>query len=177
MKKIRTDEIQAELNIMIMEKREDFIYCIYDSPVVFRSLSNDVNVEYCKGKTIINTGNMGGTIVSSKGDFGIAILKFNGWNVGEDAMLFLLDKLKGKIPSLSFKSNDLLAEDVFKLASYASINVGDGFIYTIIEISIDPNIEDINNICSKQTNKVPRGLSYYGVTANDIEKIFADFKV
>lgn len=171
MRKIIDKNIQEELNSLISTKTEDFIYCIYDNPVVFRSKTNEANVEYCieNNINIIDTGNMGGTIVASSGDIGLAILKYDGWKVGENIIQFLCDKLMSKVPNLRVDGNDLIGEENYKFASYASINVGDRFIYTIVAISINPNIEHIKNICNKPMNKVPKGLSDYGITSEEIK--------
>lgn len=170
MREIQTNEIQRELVSLTMSKTEDAIYCIYDRPVVFRSTTNDVNDYYCEQNNmlIINTGNMGGTIVANTGDIGVAILKKEGWTVGADTLNQLCEKLKDRTPNLRVDGNDLIGEENFKLTSYASFNVGNRVIYTIIAISINPNIEDIVNICSKPMNKIPKGLSDYGIAREEI---------
>lgn len=170
MREIKTNEIQSELLNLTRTQTEDVIYCVYDNPVVFRSLSNDVNIDYCMQNniTVIDTGNMGGTIVANAGDMGVAILKKEGWTIGADTLNYLCEKLKDRIPNLRVDGNDLIGEENFKLTSYASFNVGNRVIYTIIAISFNPNIEHISNICSKPMNKIPKGLSDYGITREEI---------
>lgn len=170
MREIQTNDIQRELTYLAQTKTEDVIYCIYDKPVVFRSMNNDVNVKYCidNNITIIDTGNMGGTIVANTGDMGLAILKKEGWTIGIDTLNLLCEKFKDRIPNLRVDGNDLIGEENYKLTSYASFNVGDRVIYTIVAISINPNIEDIVNICTKPMNKIPKGLSEYGISREEI---------
>lgn len=179
MREIQTNEIQTELITLATTQTEDEIYCVYDKPVVFRSMNNDVNVDYCISNniTIIDTGNMGGTIVANTGDVGVAILKKEGWTVGADVLNLMCDVFKDRIPNLRVDGNDLIGEDNFKLTSYASFNVGNRVIYTIIAISINPNIEDIVNICSKPMNKVPKGLSDFGITREEIVDFIKSFNI
>lgn len=170
MRQILSKDIQRELNTLITNKTEDFIYSIYDEAVVFRSNSNDVNESYCKDNniTVVSTSNFGGTIVASEGDMGLAIIEKEGWNRGLDILNYLCMCFNDIIPNLRVEGNDLIADSNYKLASFASTNIGDRFIYTIVAISINPNITHIRNICSKHIAKVPRGFQEYNVTANEI---------
>ena len=64
MREIKTNEIQKELTNLTQTKTEDMIWCVYDRPIAFKSRENDVNEAYCiqNNVTIIETGNMGGTM-------------------------------------------------------------------------------------------------------------------
>ena len=174
MRKILDIDIQKELTEMIKNKKEELIYCIYDNPVVFKSLANDVNIDYCLKHNITNiieTSNLGGTIVSSAGDLGIAVLKKRGFKVGDNFLEILLENFKDRIPNLHIDNNDLIGEEKYKMASFASAHIGDHYIYTIIQISMNPNIEHIKNICSKKMTKIPRGFNSYGINVDEIVEL------
>ena len=177
MREIKTSEIQKELTNLTQTKTEDMIWCVYDRPIAFKSKENDVNEAYCiqNNVTIIETGNMGGTMVANAGDIGVAIIKKEGWSVGNDALHFICEKLKPKIPTIRTDNNDLITGENFKMGSFASFNVGDKVIYTIIDININPDITHIVNICSKPMNKIPKGLNDFGVTRDEVIQFLEDF--
>ena len=63
---------------------------------------------------------------------------------------------------------DFIVDGKYKVASCSSINAGDNFIYTGFHFSVNVNLEHIKNICQKPMVKIPKGLSDYGVTSNQI---------
>lgn len=170
-------QVQQELQKLIAGKIEDAFYYIHKTPLVIPSKTNDVNVEYCTANNIpiVSAFNMGGTIVANTGDIDIAIFKYNGWNMGKDFLSYLKYNLSKFIPNIKIDGNDLIADNKYKIVSHASINLGSGFIYTVIHISMNPNIEQIQNICSKPMVKIPKGLSDYGFTTHDITTLISGF--
>ena len=73
--------------------------------------------------------------------------------------------------SAKINGNDIIIDELYKVISYASINVGDRIIYTCVHISMNANIEHIKNICRKSMSKIPKGLNYYNVYDYEILNI------
>lgn len=170
MKKVETQNILSELINALQQKYDNFVaYAIENMPIVFKSKSNDVNMDYCNTNNIyvLDAQNFGGTIVANVGDLDVAIFKKDGWTVGKDALIALKEFLKQKV-NLTVAGNDLITNNNGKVASYASINLGDSIIYTVLHISFNPNADMITSICSKQMRKIPEGLANYGVTQEEV---------
>lgn len=178
MRKVEVKDIEQELLYLFENKKEDIIWCVHERPLAFKSRLAQIDEKYCReqGVGICNSFNFGGTIVVDKGDINLAVTRHGGWNIGHEILQYILDRLKDRIPNLSISNNDLLYQEKYKLISFASINVGDGFIYSCWNITINPNIEMINNICTKEMIKIPKSLEDFGVTGEEIIKIFEDWE-
>ena len=178
MRKVEVKDIEKELMYLMDNKKEDIIWCVHEQPLAFKSRLAQIDERYCieHGIAICNSFNFGGTIVVDKDDINLAVTRKDGWNVGNEILQMLLDKFKSKIPDLSIDSNDLLYQGKYKLISFASINIGDGFIYSCWNITINPNIERINKVCTKEMNKIPKSISDFGVTGEEIIQIFEDWE-
>lgn len=179
MRKVKVTEITNELNKHIVNKIEESIYCVHSQPLVFISNSREINeVEIEKNNVLVcNSQNFGGTIVAFEGDIDIAIFKFDGWNVGKNFLNSIKDKLSSFIENITINNNDLLIEEKYKVISYASINAGNKLIYTCVHISINPNVELIDKICSKPMVKIPKGLKDYGLTTSMLEDILQKMNI
>ena len=177
MKKVNSENILSELINALNQKYDNFVaYSIENMPIVFRSKSNDVDMDYCNNNNIyvMDSNNFGGTIVSNIGDVDVAIFKREGWNVGVDVLTALKNFLSSKV-QLRMVGNDLLTEQGDKVISYASVNTGDRIIYTVLHISFNPNLEMIKNICSKEMKKTPAGLLQFGVTQDEVVNYLETF--
>lgn len=170
MREVEVKDIEKELTNLISTRTEDCIYCIHQNPLVFKSREGEINYDYCtrKGISICNSFNMGGIIVANTGDLNMAIMKDEGWRVGENILHSLREKLLPIIPNLEISNNDLLVDGKYKIISYASVNANNRLIYTCFHISLNPDIEAIKNICIKPMNKIPKGLSDFGITRDEI---------
>lgn len=179
MREVLVKDIEKELTNLIATKTEDCIYCIHEQPLVFKSKQGEINQDYCNehGINICQSFNMGGIIVANAGDVDMAILKEEGWDVGEKVLAAVKEAFKDRIPNLSIDSNDLLSEGKYKIMSYASINANNKLIYTCFHISFNPDIEAIKNICVKPMNKIPKGFNAFDITREEIlvflEKLLA----
>ena len=167
---VNFQNIESAIQECIANKIDDAIYHIHKQPLVFASKSNDVNYEYCQSHNIdvISSFNMGGTIVSNTGDIDMAIFKQDGWDVGRTLLTKIYEWLANKNINAKVMGNDIIVDEKYKVVSFASINTGDKFIYTCVHISFNPNVELIGNICSKEMIKVPKALTEYGITQQQI---------
>lgn len=179
MRKVLVQDITNELNKHIQNKIEECIYCVHNQPLVFVSNQPAINEEEIIKNNIFvcYSQNFGGTIVAFNGDIDLAIFKYNGWKIGENFLILLKDKLSKYIDDITISGNDILIDNKYKVISFASINVGDKLIYTCVHISLNPNIELIDKICTKTMKKIPKGLSDYGLTTELIEEMLQELEI
>lgn len=170
MRRVEVKDIEKELMKLIIPRNEDCIYCIHEKPLVFKSKEGVINEDYCKenGLEVCNSFNMGGIIVANTGDINMAIMKDEGWSVGDDLLKQLAIWLYGRGINASVHNNDLLIDNTYKVISYASVNANNRLIYTCFHISINPNIDHITNVCMKPMVKIPKGLNDFGITADEV---------
>ena len=106
--------------------------------------------------------------------FRIGNTSISCWDSGQQAKRFrqtFMCKLKNYLTdkglNCKIAENDLLV-DGYKCGSYMSRNI-DGVIYTAIHISINMDVDLIKSICTKPMVKIPKGLSEFGITTDEIK--------
>lgn len=173
---LTAQNIMEGFSEVISKKKECFVYGIPDNNYVFTGTTNTCDCEYCEKNNIklLPIPNEGGVIVLSEGDVEIGIFKYNGWKVCERFMKLLCEKLKEKIPNIEVVGNDLVIDGKYKCVGSSSRNLGDvknPYIYTALHISLNVDLELIKHICKKPMNKIPKGISEYGYTTEEIKNI------
>lgn len=150
-------------------------YLIVDSPVVLVHRKAQVDEEVCEklGYYIIESFNNGGTIVSNAGDFMIAHFDIpeNKWC--DRFASYFVTWLKDRGLDATFTGNDILVDNC-KVCGTCTTRYG-CIDYTGIAISVNVNLEDIKAICRKPMQKIPKGLSDFGVTTKEVELMFLEF--
>ena len=150
-------------------------YVVVDHPVAIVHRKTQVDEETCNtlGYEIVESYNNAGTIVSNEGDVLIGHFYHpdNGWY--DRFIAYFLDWLKGKGLNADFVSNDIVV-DGHKVCGMCITRYGD-IDYTGGIISMNVNLDHIKAICKKPMKKVPKGLSDYGITTEEVEKMFLDF--
>lgn len=150
-------------------------HVMVETPVVFVHKERQVDAEKCAelGYEVYEAYYNGGTIVGNSGD--IAFAHFgnieNGWM--ERLIEHFLDWLKGKGLDATYESNDILV-DGYKVCGMCVTRYG-RIDYTAGFISVNANLDHIKAICRKPMNKVPKGLSEYGITTEEVEAMFLEF--
>lgn len=150
-------------------------YVVVDSPVAIVHRACQVDEEVCKalGYDIVESYNNAGTIVSNAGD--VLIGHFaepdNGWY--DRFIAYFVDWLKAKGLNAEYVSNDIVV-DGYKVCGMCITRYG-RIDYTGGIISVNVNLDHIKQICRKPMKKVPKGLSEYGITTEEIEKMFLEF--
>lgn len=150
-------------------------YVVVDSPVAIVHRKTQVDEEVCKalGYDIVESYNNAGTIVSNAGD--VLIGHFaepdNGWY--DRFIAYFLVWLKEKGLNAEYVSNDIVV-DGYKVCGMCITRYG-RIDYTGGIISVNCNLDHIKQICRKPMKKVPKGLSEYGITTEEVEKMFLDF--
>ena len=150
-------------------------YGIQDSPVVLTHRKTQVDERICKelGYTVYEAFNNGGTILTEAGDveLGHWYAPQNGWR--DRFVTFFVKWLKAKGLNAVYEDNDVLV-DGYKVCGTCITRYG-RIDYTGIHIGINTNLDHIIAICRKPMNKVPKGLSDYGITSEEVEQMFLDF--
>ena len=150
-------------------------YLFLETPVisVYRKSQVDEGVCNALGYEVLETYNNSSTIVLEKDTFlfGHFCPIDNGWY--HRFIAYFVDWLKSKGLNAEFKDNDILV-DGYKVCGMAITRYG-RIDYTAGFIDINTNVDHIKAICRKPMKKVPKGLSEYGITTEEIEKMFLDF--
>ena len=150
-------------------------YLVVESPVVGVYRKTQVDEKTCNdlGYEVVETYNNGSTVVHSKGDmlFGHFAEHDNGWY--DRFASYFVEWLKGKGLNADFISNDIVV-DGYKICGMATTRYG-SIDYTGGFISMTVNLDHIKAICKKPMEKVPNGLSEYGITTEEVEKMFIAF--
>lgn len=150
-------------------------YGIVDSPVaiIYRKTQEDEAV--CKelGYEIVESYCNGGTIVNNVGDLLIGHFYQceNGWC--DRFASYFVDWLKFKGLNAEYTNNDILV-DGYKVCGTCITRYG-RIDYTSVFIGINTNLDHIKAICRKPMKKVPKGLSEYGITTEEVERMFLNF--
>lgn len=157
----------------LSQQKEDSYYCIYDKNYVYKgdfecpdeAYLQEHNLEICEIPTI------GGIIIVSAGDIGFGLTTFN-----LDKTNSFLEKAKENLIALieshgykcTLDGNDILINN-FKVASYCSL-IRDQVFFGVFQCSVNVNLELIKNICTKPMVKIPKGLSEFGITTEEVEQ-------
>lgn len=150
-------------------------YIVIEDPIAIVYSKKQVDEATCaeRGYSVYESFNNGGTILASVGDimFSHVDEPENGW-IFRFAVHFV-DWLKGKGLNAEYVKNDVLV-DGYKVCGlcitrYGRIDFSSGI------ISMNVNLDHIKAICKKPMEKVPKGLSEYGITTEEVEKMFVAF--
>ena len=173
--KVNSQDAVATINDFILTKRHGYAYCVHDEKSIFIAKSDEVDRELCAkmGYMVLETMHTGGVVVVSEGD--ISVVHFG--EIGNDWMhrfaKYLVEYYKTKGLDATFDGNDILI-DGYKISGLSATPY-DNIQYSTIHIGINTNLDDIKAICTKPMVKIPRGLSEYGITTEEIEEMFLDF--
>lgn len=114
---------------------------------------------------------IGGTAIVFPGDISILQLKHDLSDIGTR----IINKTKDFLASRNIESfisgNDLLiaeGNENYKVASWGSGWKAKDYTENVVHISIGMDEELVDEICTKNCVKKPRGLSYYGIKTSDI---------
>ena len=150
-------------------------YGVVDSPVVIVHKKSQVDEAVCAelGYGIVESFCNGGTVVVNKGDLllGHFYKPQNGWC--DRFVSYFVDWLKSKGLNAERDNNDVLV-DGYKVCGTGITSHG-RIDYTSVFIAINTNLDHIKAICKKAMEKVPKGLSEYGITTDEAEQMFLDF--
>ena len=150
-------------------------YLADPNPTIVGVVSNDIcilsakgkhNEDYCESHNIKvhYTGHRGGCIVNFKNDISVGLINTN---ITVD---YLVDVFVNYFRQMGLDSyydgNDIMVNN-HKVIGISRKEI-EGKISIALHVSIDMDLGLIENICIKPMNKVPKGLSDFGVTREDI---------
>ena len=173
--KIKQSDSGNVAKMHIASGEHDIGYIIIENPIAIVHRKTQVDEETCTeyGYGVYESFNNGGTILASIGD-----IMFSHVGEIENKWIFrfadyFIEWLKAKGLNAVYEDNDILI-DGYKVCGlcitrYGRIDFSSGF------IGINTNLEHIKQICRKPMKKVPKGLSEYGITSEEIERMFLDF--
>ena len=151
--------------------KQDYQFISYNNEAyALRGTVNDCNEEYCLKNNIkiIDIKHTGGTIVLSQTAVGYAIIHSSrSFKPEQVVCTTFVTFLRGKGLNAEYKDNDILI-DGYKVGSAGSTYLPNGMVYTPIQFSLDNDAELISKICLKPMDKVPKGLSDFGITREDV---------
>lgn len=150
-------------------------YVVIERPVAIVHKAYQVDAEICKelGYDIAESYNNGGTILANGGDIIVSHLDApeNGWL--DRFVAYFLEWLKGKGLNAEFADNDILI-DGYKVCGTCITRYG-RIDFSSAILAVNTNLDHIKAICRKPMKKVPKGLSKYGITTEEVEEMFLAF--
>lgn len=174
-KKVTQTEWLGEATKYIQGGLHRTAYLVVDTPLVgvYRKTQTDEEICNALCYEIVETYNNASTVVHEKGDilFGHFGEIDNDWY--NRFIAYFVEWLKAKGLNADFVSNDIVV-DGYKVCGMAITRYG-RIDYTAGFIGVNTNLENIKAICKKPMVKVPKGLSEYGITTEEVEQMFLDF--
>lgn len=173
--KVKSHEAVATIQDFIVNQKHGVAYCVHDEKSIFINNPNTINENVCAehGYTILDTKHTGGVVVVNNGD--VSVVHFG--ECGNDWMHsfadYLIEQYKEKGLNATYEDNDVLI-DGYKISGLSATPYGN-IQYSTIHIGINTNLDHIKAICRKPMKKVPKGLSEYGITTEEVEQMFLDF--
>lgn len=120
----------------------------------------------------INAKFSGGAIVVFEGDVNVSQTKKGFSNFGRIFLQSANTYLKSKGLDSEVLGNDLIVHEgniLYKVGSFASCWVNNNeMLYTVIHLSNKVDLGLIKEICNKPMEKIPKGLTDYGITASEV---------
>ena len=159
----------------IKSGEHDIGYIVIETPIAIVHKKSQVDEAVCNelGYTIYESYNNGGTILGNKGD-----IMFSHVAEPDNRWLFrfagcFANWLKDKGLNAEHVDNDILVGGYkvcgLCITRYGRIDFSSAF------IGINTNLDHIKAICKKPMVKVPKGLSEYGITTEEVEQWFIEF--
>lgn len=173
--KFKTQDAVSTITDFISKQKFGVAYCMHDMKSVLAAEKNGVDEELCNemGYEILETRHTGGLVVVNEGD--VSVIHFG--EIGNDWMrrfaLHLIERYKEKGLNATFDGNDILV-DGYKISGLSATPYGH-IQYSTIHIGINTNLDHIKAICRKPMQKVPKGLSEWGITTEEVEEMFLEF--
>ena len=174
--KIKSAEVGNVAQDFIVNKKRGVVYCIHDKKTVCVTKNGTVDEAICaeKGYEIMEMQRNGGTFLLSEGDIGAFHVGRIGNTYLKDFVNYMIAKLREKGLNAYWDNNDVLV-DGYKVCGISASVTRNRKQFFVFHVAMNINLDDIKAICTKPMVKVPKGLSEYGVTAEEIEQWFLDY--
>lgn len=172
---VKQTEWLSEAKKHIEAGEHSVFHTIIETPVVLVHRKSQIDENTCSalGYDVYEAYYNGGTLVSNRGDLAFAHFcdRRNGWRDRFSA--HFIKWLKDRGLNAACDKNDIVV-DGYKVCATCVTTYG-RIDYSTIFVGVNTNLDDIRRICRKPMVKVPKGLSDYGITTEDVEQMFLDF--
>ena len=174
-KKVKSREAVATIQDFIVNKKYGAAYCVHDEKSIFINRPDSINEDVCveEGYTVLDTRHTGGVVVVNVGDMSVVHFGEIGNKFMENFAHYLIERYKERGLNATYEDNDVLV-DGYKISGLSATPY-EHIQYSTIHIGINTNLDHIKAICRKPMKKVPKGLSDYGITSEDVETMFLEF--
>lgn len=157
----------------IKNQEECFIYGTTAKTVVLCGDSGLYNIDYINKNNLFapNIPNVGGVMVLSAGDIELAYFSKNlNCKFNYEIANIIIEYLNKKNINCKLYGNDLIIDEKYKCGSFSSIIINN-ILYSAFHISVNVDLELIKKICKKPMAKIPKGLSEFGITTEEIKEL------
>ena len=150
-------------------------YAIHENTCVLDGTTTKANYDYCEKNNlkVYYLGTKGGVTILQEGNISIAIIDNyeDMWHKMDIVTDKLIKLLKSKGFNSYYEDNDVLV-DGFKVCAFSKNMCKEKpWGYATLTFTINIDLDLIQNICNKPMIKVPKGLTEFGITTEDIEKL------
>ena len=170
----QTEFLKNHLKDFINLNEEKIKITIIENTEAFYGCDTSIDKEWCDKNGILYAQNKlvddVGCIVSIKGNIVLDIIKkgYGDIRFSDNFSKALCEYFKSKgMNSVRQDNNDVLV-DGFKVASGAEAILSNNFHFVGYQISINQDLNAIKHICKKPMEKVPKALSEYGITTEEM---------
>lgn len=175
MKKYTQSDTMYHLQYCLKNKIEDCFYGVWEQSSIHYGEDKDFNkdVAYERLLNQYKVRRSGGAIVAQPGDVCCVFLNNDSSDFMSQLKLFIKQKLEERNIKITTDKNDLLIDDK-KFFGDIREKFGNFYFYGC-HISLSVDLETIQKVCLKPMEKVPVGLSEYGISTQDVENWLNEF--
>ena len=163
------EKLYSQIQKSILQKK-DSIFNIDTTDIIAAIGDNDLynSEELQQLEFVYKQYYHGGALIIFPGD--ITLLEIT--NIPTDDVVFVLNSANNFLLSKGINSeiqgNDLMIGD-FKVGSYSQAKLQNGMWESGVHISMSVDNDLINKICTKETNKIPKGLLDFGINKEELK--------
>ena len=164
----KTAEVSS---FMARHQREGLVVFRPTELCVMITVSDTGNKEFMESNGIkaYRMGTGGGCIVAFPDNLEIGLFTKNLESTFlERATEKVVDFLKGKGLNIILDNNDVLVDGTYKVFSTSKMTYNETLLLGAIHVSINCDAELVDKICTKPMKKIPKGLSEYGITSDEM---------
>lgn len=172
---LKTRDAVNTLVDSVKNNKEVMIFCHTDEKVIGHGVYEDLfDKDYCVENNIIllNANFPAGACVVFEGDINLIGYEYGFSDIGKRYIECVNNFLHTKGINSQIVGNDLIIEEngiENKVGSYASVWVNeDAGVETVAHISMNVDLPLIERICKKPMVKIPKALSDYGITEEEV---------
>lgn len=152
--------------------RTTFAYVVHDKTSVLDGTQSHANYEYVRehGLDLHYLATAGGVTVLYEGNLSTGFVGYPGWvsSTMSAYIAWFLGWLKSKGLNAYPEGNDILVDGYKVCAFSTNYNKETNWGLATITFTVNIDVDLVRSVCNKPMEKVPKGLSEYGITVEDI---------